>query len=263
MESLFNEPDIPMKIFFLISLEDLLQVELVSNKWREFIIFHSIWSRKLDINYVNSILWKTLLIQHGWRFITSTHKDSKRLFLKLTLLLGPDEITTPIQECIQNDTPIDMNMNCSSTFSSRLSMIKKRIIKNFSASHDNLSWEAEHFLAQRMRDYQFLMSPIVSWATRVNQTSIYEAHNITRNFNVPHVIRDAFYSSLILLNPLAFPILVTKFGHVLVAGVRYGKGKVIIVAHEAALAYEDLIRLGGDWCANKTNCNITVDPSVR
>lgn len=242
MESLFNEPDIPMKIFFLISLEDLLQVELVSNKWREFIIFQSIWSRKLEINYANSILWKTLLNQHGWRLITSTHINSKRLFLKLTVLLGPDEISNPIQECIQKDTPIDLTIDCSSTYS-------------------GLSWEAKHFLAQRMRDYQFLMSPIVSWAVRENHTSIYQALSITRKFNASH--GDAFYSSLILLNPLAFPILVTEFGHVLVAGVRYGKGKVIVVGHEAALAYEDLIRLGADWCANKTNCDITVDPSVR
>ena len=57
-EYLLREPDVPMKIFCLLSLEDVLHAELVSKKWRTFLIENSIWRRKLTVNYDLIKVWK-------------------------------------------------------------------------------------------------------------------------------------------------------------------------------------------------------------
>ena len=241
---LYGELDLPSKIFFVLSIQDLLQIELVCKQWRNVVIERGIWKRKLEQKFIHIDIWKIFLTQHGWSSgEIMSHKNSKNLFLKISGFLGPEELTKSLLECIVNDTPLSWETGVA-------------------LAHRASLWEEENFMAQRLNDYLILMSTLIKKPpSRVHTSQVYLPRSISRKLSSND--GGGYYSNLILLSPLAFPILVTNSGKVIAAGVRYGNGKIVVVSHEAALCYTDIIQLAADWCANTKNSTIQIDPITR
>ena len=255
-----GEPDLPAKFFLFLSIQDMLQTELVCKQWRNVVIECGIWKRKLQHKFIFSDIWRIFLTQHEWSSgeLTS-HINNKRLFMKISVILGPEELTDPLLQCIKQDTSLSWETGVALV-------------------HRALMWEEENFMAQRMNDYLILMSTLQNYSHRAKNCNIdhpshvYLPLSISRKLSMSELNRidggvgsfgESYYSNLILLSPSAFPILVSKNGNIIVAGARYGKGKVVVVSHEAALCYTDIIQLAADWCANRKNSIIKIDPITR
>ena len=93
-DHLFLEPDIPAKIFALVSEKDLHNVELVCRDWRRLVSERRLWGRKLQTYYNSYPEWRSLLQQNDWNpNVKLKHEDYKLLFKKIKILLGPEELT--------------------------------------------------------------------------------------------------------------------------------------------------------------------------
>ena len=200
--------------------------------------------KKLEQNFNTVDVWKIILTQHEWHpGLHLTHEENKILFMKLSSFLGPPEITNDILDCISNDTPLD--------WKNAVSLI-----------HRALSWEEEHFMARRLNDSLTLMSKMPSNSSGVERPSQRSSARKIRLTN-----DGEHYSNLILFSPTAFPIMVTntrsEYENVAVAGARYGKGKIVVVPHEAILSNANFIQGAVEWCGNRRNCPITVDPLTK
>ena len=237
---LYGEPDIPTNIFIHLSVKDLCQVELVCTTWGHIVAEQLIWKKKLEEYSHTTALWKTILTQHNWHpGLLLKPEEHKALFMKISRLLGPNEMTNGILQCITNDTPLDLKMDIS-------------------LMDHALPWEDDLFIARRQNDHLTLMSKM---PTQSRGLGLPWQKVSSRKTTLSH--DGEHYSNLILFSPTAFPILVTSKGYVAVAGARYGKGRLVVVPHEAVLSHGGLMQGAVDWCTNKRNSPITVDPLTK
>ena len=125
-----------------------------------------------------------------------------------------------------------------------------------------MTWEEQLFLRRRHHDHVTITSNIPPHskgrraATRRNPDG-----SRIRETNLDN--HGQRYSNLILFSPTAFPILVASVGNVAVAGARYGKGKLVVVAHESILCHKGLMQGAVEWCSGTTDCLIFKDPLSR
>ena len=241
-ERLCGEPDIPAKIFSQLAAKDVCQVELVCKDWKNIISECLVWKKLLQKKFYNDQEWKLLLIQNKWSpDQIFQHNECKSLYMKISGMLGPDELTVGILRYITNNTLLSGNGN---------SLIE--IPKNIQP------WDEEYFLSQRHNDHVTIMSRMpktsrgigLPWQkTGPRQTTL--SHD------------GEHYSNLILFGPTAFPILITNKEYVAAAGARYGKGKLVVLPHEAVLCHGSLMQGVIDWCANKSNPRVAMDPQTK
>ena len=131
---LYKEPDIPANIFIHLSIQDLLQAELVCKRWRNLIIEQRIWKKKLEKNFKTLDVWKIQLTHHEWHpRLFLSHEENKKIVMKISSILGPTKITYDILDCISMDTSLDWKKAVSCA-----------------------EWDEENFMAQRLYDYQTL-----------------------------------------------------------------------------------------------------------
>ena len=223
-----QEPDLVTDIFVLLPVFDICKVELVCTSWRWFIVQHKIWKYKLIRKWNSNQFWKDVLQQHDWSPSESSHEINKRLCLEISIRI-PDNLTDGIlravrKESLLNDTNFTKyNVNpLENSFINRLFNDRKRIISKF----PKRPWGR---IGRRMgpRKLRFPM-----------------AHRSQPRLGLDPDSIPAF-SKLILFSPSAFPILVSKINHsdVILAGARYGKGRIIVAGHHNVLNYEALIQV--------------------
>ena len=158
------------------------------------------------------------MIQHGWspdqKLLSGEYRS---LFMKVQSLVGPDELTVGMLRYITNNTLINSNEV------SPCGAIKKI-----------LPWDEEYFLLQRHNDHVTIMSKMPK-TSRGMGLPWQKAG--PRKTNLSH--DGEHYSNLILFGPTAFPILITSKNYVAAAGARYGKGRLVVLPHEAVLHMMD------------------------
>lgn len=237
---MYGEPDIPANIFSHLPFKDLCQAELVCSYWRNIVIEEHVWKSKLQQNFNTISTWKLVLKQHDWNpAACMSHEECKAMFMKISCLLGPQEITDSILECITDDTVLDWK-------------------NGVSLIHRALPLDEENFKARRFHDQLILMSKM---PTQSRGLGLPRQKSNVRKTTLSH--DGEHYSNLIVFGPTAFPILVTNRGYVAVAGARYGKGRLVVVPHEAVLTHGGLMQGAVEWCANKKGCPISVDPLTK
>ena len=109
-DALYGEPDITANVFSHLPPYDLCQVELVCKDWKNIVEERLIWKKNLEQYFRSKHEWKTLLLQHNWNpEVKLAHEKHKYLFMKISSVLGPDEMTIGRQRDITNDTLVDPN----------------------------------------------------------------------------------------------------------------------------------------------------------
>ena len=82
IEVLYFEPDILLRIFLFLDLEDLVSVEDVCSDWNNLAVCQNIWKKKLKIKASSSSCWKFLLKNHDWLHLN--YEDSKSLYFHVS-----------------------------------------------------------------------------------------------------------------------------------------------------------------------------------
>ena len=291
-DSLYGEPDIPAGIFSLLPERDLCQAELVCTQWRSLIIEQRVWRMKLEKYFRNEAVWNIILRQHQWQPGTILeHEEHKTLIFNLKSIIGPSQITDKTLTYITNDVDLNKpssgnhncfcncsinckcnncnncNCNCHHCFWQKTK--KNSSGPSLSTMSTNpadgcMTWEENLFLTRRHNDHITLTSkmPLQSRARGAPwQKSFWQTSIPPRETNLSH--DGEHYSNLILFSPTAFPIFVTTKGYVAVAGARYGKGKIVVVPHEAVLSHEGLMQGAIEWCTGTSNSPVFKDPLTK
>ena len=254
-DHLFLEPDIPAKIFALVSEKDLHNVELVCRDWRRLVSERRLWGRKLQTYYNSYPEWRSLLQQNDWNpNVKLKHEDYKLLFKKIKILLGPEELTEDFLSTITYNfdlmNVIPSNYNTTDFYTT---------ITNRSQS--NLCIEEKIFIKRRHSDHKLLMSNIPMKTSQWLQCGLQMQKSSQRKIVLRH--NGEHYPNLILFSPTAFPILVTSNGYVAGAGARYGRGKIVVVPQEVVNSQTDLMKGIISWCTNNSRCQVYVDPLTK
>ena len=241
-ERLYGEPDIPAKIFAELCPKDLCQVELVCKEWNYIVSNCMVWKKLLKKKYSNNQEWKVLLIQHGWsidqKLLSSEYRS---LLMKIQSLVGPDELTVGMLRYITNNTLINSNE-----------------VSPCGALKKLLPWDEEYFLLQRHNDHVTIMSKMPKTSRGMG---LPWQKSGPRKTNLSH--DGEHYSNLILFGPTAFPILITSKDYVAAAGARYGKGRLVVLPHEAVLCHGGLMQGAIEWCANRSKPRVAMDPLTK
>jgi len=98
------------------------------------------------------------------------------------------------------------------------------------------SYPAELYKRRSLSSFQTIQTKIQSISPP--PVSLYKLHSREDNFVM---------SKLLLFGSQAFPLLTTGSGIVVMAGSYYGKGKVVVLPHEALLQHEALMRGAMEW----------------
>ena len=225
MDSILGqEPDLVTNIFVLLPVSDICQAELVCTSWRWFIVEHKIWKHKLLRKWHSNQFWKHCLKQHHWNKCESSHEINKRLCLEIAISI-PDHPTDVIYRAVKkeshlNDTKCTKN-NVNSiehSFINRLFSDRKKIISKIpKRPWGRIGWR------RGPRKIRFDMNP---------------------DSNSEEIIA---FSKLLLFSPSAFPILVSNINRndVILAGARYGKGRIIVASHHNLLNEDSLMQVLG------------------
>ena len=187
---------------------------------------HNIWKYKLIRKWNSNQFWKDALQQHDWSPSESSHEINKRLCLEISMRI-PDNLTDGIlravrKESLLNDTNFTKyNVNpLENSFINRLFSDRKRIISKFpKRPWGRIGWR------RGPRKIRFDMNPI--WDAEFHDEEI------------------RAFSMLLLISPSAFPILVSKTNRndVILAGARYGKGRIIVASHHNLLNDDALMQV--------------------
>ena len=265
-ETLFREPDIPASIFFLLSEKDLCQAESVCTQWRRIIIDERVWRKKLEKYFDNNTEWNIVLKQNDWLpGVVLGHEEHKSLLFKIQSFIGPSQMTNNILRYITDDLNLWNNCNCKSNNwqQQATSSVPEQHLCFLAYRVDaNVTWEEKLFLRRRHHDHVAITSKIpphsraLRAATRRKIFSNDGSRPRVTNFDNT----GQCYSNLILVSPTAFPILVASVGNVAVAGARYGKGKLVVVAHESILCHKGLMQGAVEWCSGTTDSPVFKDP---
>jgi len=247
-ERLYGEPDIPAKIFAELNPKDVCQVELVCKDWRNIVSGCSVWKKILQKKFDNDQEWKLLLTHHGWTPNERvSHSESKSLLMKIQGILGPDEMTVGMLRYITNNTLVKPN-DFDLMSHNQITGTKKSLSP----------WDEDFFLSQRHNDHVKIMSRMPKTSRGMGMPW---QKTGPRKTNLSH--DGEHYSNLILFGPTAFPILITSKNYVAAAGARYGKGRLVVLPHEAVLCHGGLMQGAIEWCANKANARVSMDPLTK
>ena len=213
--------------------------------------------------------WNILLKQHNWLpGMMLEHRENKSLIFKLKSFIGPSQTTDNILRYITDDFNLWNNCNCKCKIwqQQATSSVPKQHLCFLAYRVNNIAtWEEKVFLRRRHHDHVTITSKIpphsraLRTATRRKIFSKDGSRPRVTNFDNT----GQRYSNLILFSPTAFPILVASVGNVAVAGARYGKGKLVVVAHESILCHEGLMQGAIEWCAGTADSPVFKDPLSR
>ena len=250
IEVLYFEPDILLRIFLFLDLEDLVSVEDVCADWNNLAVSQNVWKKKLKIKSSSSS-WKFLLKNHDWLHLN--YKESKSLYFHLASVI----ISPNFGKFIENDDLVIEYEHYAKKYESTNSVF--RFIKKLKTYRNRKSEENLYF-ERRQRDHNVIVQMLPK----------------TIMFQAPDPQRRFVMSRLLMFGPSAFPVMVTRAGAVVMAGAYYGRGRVIVLPHENLLANtalmigaglwvsgQDVIVDNGDNGHKKYLPKMTVDPQSR
>ena len=225
---LCQEPDLLTKIFILLPISDVCNAELVCTYWRYFIVEHKVWKHKLVDKWNSNYFWKNILQQHDWNIYEPSHEVNKRLCLQLAVII-PDRMSDKILRNVRKDSHLN----------------------DIALSKKYESLIERSFVAQLHNDRNKIISKIPKrpWGRIGRRMGPRKLRFPMAHRSQPRLGLDPdsipAFSKLILFSPSAFPILVSKINHsdVILAGARYGKGRIIVAGHHNVLNYEALIQV--------------------
>ena len=213
------EPDVVIEIFLMLSVEDICRAELVCVSWRWFINQYSIWKYKLIHYWKCNPFWKDILQQHHWTLSEYDHDANKRMCLKIAAII-PDEISGDSLKVVMNGCNLN-DAICPKT----------KLQPNF-----------EHVFLQRLvNDKNKIISKIpkrplgrIGWRRGPRKVKFPLGHQTYPK-----------YLNLLLFSPSAFPVLVEKHvrDDIILAGARYGKGRIIVASHHEMLKNDVLMQV--------------------
>ena len=211
------EPDVVIEIFILLPVADICRAELVCVSWRWLINEYNIWKYKLINYWNNNPFWKDILQQHNWKPNDNDHDENKRMCLKIAAII-PDELSEDSLKVVMKGCPLNETIHP-----------KTKLRPNF-----------EHMFLQRLvNDKNKIISKLpkrplgrIGWRRGPRKVKFPMAYS-------------QMFSNLLLFGPSAFPILVEKFvrNDIILAGARYGKGRIIVASHHEILANDALIQV--------------------
>ena len=214
---LVKEPDLAVKILVLLPVADICRAELVCTTWRGLIIEFKVWKNKLIKKWHSNHFWRDILQQNDWKSNESSHEVNKRICLQIATAI-PDEESDDFLKVVLKESPLNETIHP-----------KNRLHPNF-----------EHLFLQRLvSDRNKIISKIpkrprgrIGWRRG------------PRKISLPPSSANSF-TSLLLFSPSAFPILVRKINRydVILAGARYGKGRIIVASHHDILNNDALIQV--------------------
>ena len=211
------EPDVAVDIFILLPAADICQVELVCSSWRTLVIEYNVWRQKLIYKWHCNPFWKDILQQRHWNSKETDHEISKRTCLEVTAIL-PDDLSEDASKIVRKGCPLNETIHP-----------KTKTLPNF-----------EHLFLQRLiNDKKKIISKIPQ--RPLGKIGIRRG---PRKVKFPRVYLQKF-SKLLLFGPAAFPILVEKSFRfdVILAGARYGKGRVVVASHHEMLTNDALMQV--------------------
>lgn len=218
---LLIEPAIPAHIFSYLSFYDLCSVELVCHAWRDV-------AKLKELAYWKDTLKRLYSRDVSWRsqlsrlsWLSDSDLTCKGLYMKIASELGPLVCSDFTSRMLQGDFT---RADCESIVCATLE--EKLFLKGFYSDRKEI----------------FDMVEKCDTVTFVNHCR---------------------FSPLILTGPTAFPIVVSDHSGaecVLVAGATYGKGRVVVLGHEALCSTHktcmQMVRYLADWCGRQPNCPI-------
>ena len=227
MLSIFeHEPDLFTVIFGFLSFCDICQSELVCLSWRCLIIHHKVWHKKLVQKWQSNAFWRDMLRQHDWDMHENSHELNKRLCLELSVTI-PDEMSDTLLRFVRKESnlndvkiPTSIRNKIEISFVKRLRNDRIKIISKIpKRPKGRIGWR------RGPRKISFVMD---------QESDDNLDTNSIKNF-----------SKLLLLSPAAFPILVSRTNKedIILAGARYGKGRIIVASHHNVLYNSDLIQV--------------------
>ena len=227
MLSIFErEPDLVTEIFGFLSSSDICQSELVCLSWRYLIIHHKVWNRKLVQKWHSNAFWRDMLCQHDWDMHETSHELNKRLCLELSVTI-PDEMADTLLRFVRKESnlndvkiPTSIRNKIEISFVKRLRNDRIKIISKIpKRPKGRIGWR------RGPRKISFVMD---------QESDDNLDTNSIKNF-----------SKLLLLSPAAFPILVSRTNKedIILAGARYGKGRIVVASHHNVLYNSDLIQV--------------------
>ena len=223
IEVLYFEPDILIKIFLYLDLEDLVTVEDVCTDWNNFAVYQNIWQKKLKVKSSSSS-WKFLLKNHDWLHLN--YKESKSLYFHLASVI----ISPNFGKFIENDDLVIEYEHYAKKYQSTNSVF--RFIKKLKTYRNRKSEENLYF-ERRQRDHSVIVQML------------------PKTTRVPGPGQSFVMSRLMMFGPSAFPVMVTRAGAAVMAGAYYGRGRVIVLAHENMLANTSLMIGAGLWVSGQ------------
>ena len=227
MLSIFeHEPDLVTEIFGFLSSSDICQSELVCLSWRCLIIHHKVWNRTLVQKWHSNAFWRDMLCQHDWGVHKTSHELNKRLCLELSVTI-PDEMSDTLLRFVRKESnlndvkiPASIKNKIEISFVNRLRNDRIKIISKVpKRPKGRIGWR------RGPRKISFVMD---------QESDDNLDTNSIKNF-----------SKLLLLSPAAFPILVSRTNKedIILAGARYGKGRILVASHDNVLYNSDLIQV--------------------
>ena len=225
IELLYFEPDILLRIFLFLDLEDLVSVEDVCSDWNDLAVSQNVWKKKLKIKSSGSS-WKFLLKNHDWLHLN--YKESKSLYFQLASVI----ISPNFGKFIENNDLVIEYEHYAKKYESTNSVF--RFIKKLKTYRNRKSEENLYF-ERRQRDHNVIVQMLPK----------------TIMFQAPDPQRRFVMSRLLLFGPSVFPVMVTRAGAVVMAGAYYGRGRVIVLPHENLLANTALMIGAGLWVSGQ------------
>ena len=214
---LVKEPDLAIRILVLLPAADICRAELVCSTWRGLIIEYNVWKNKLIKKWHSNYFWRDILQQNNWNRNESSHEVNKDICLQITTII-PDEQSDNILKIVLKESPSNETIHP-----------KTKLQPNF-----------EHLFLQRLvSDRNRIISKLpkrprgrIGWRRGPRKISF------PLNSVQP-------FSRLLLFSPSAFPILVSKVNRydIILAGARYGKGRIIVASHHDILNHDSLIQV--------------------
>ena len=181
---------------------------------------------KLVQKWHSNAFWRDMLCQHNWDMHETSHEFNKRLCLELSVTI-PDEMSDTLLRFVRKESnlndvkiPTSIRNKIEISFVKRLRNDRIKIISKIpKRPKGRIGWR------RGPRKISFVMD---------QESDDNLDTNSIKNF-----------SKLLLLSPAAFPILVSRTNKedIILAGARYGKGRIIVASHHNVLYNSDLIQV--------------------
>ena len=241
---LYSEPDILLRVFLMLDLEDLTAIEAVCKDWREFgkikwYLWHNYSQIGFDISVVEENVWRKKLKQKEkteWGFLLQQHKwqhlghlEAKHLFLHLCSV-SISEFRMSVENeksCIEYEHYDKIYRNSTSILPSMSKVRKFRIRKSAERLFFDKRSRAQKVIMQMLpKERMFAKKMILLHSTKiVNFKCCFVANSLslqTTMFYSQNPASRYLMSKLLVFGPSSFPLLTTKSGAVVMAAGYYG-----------------------------------------